>query len=115
MANLASNPWSFSSSDILSATPAASPTGFVLSANGSVALTTTLAHGFSTGDWLTVIDATASAYNGAYRVTAVPTATTATLSPKNGIAAGTAASGGGTVAKCLYPDNIRAEDLSWQN
>lgn len=112
--NIQSNPWSLVSGDIVSATPAASPTGLVLNADGTVSLTTTGAHGFSAGWGLTVISATNAAYNG-YYVATVAAGTTATLIPQFVIPAGTAGSGGGTIAKCLYNANVRVEDMSWQN
>lgn len=114
--NIQTNPWSFSASDILTATPSASPTGLVYSAStNTVALTTGGAHGLAQNDFVTVFGATNSAYNGFYRVIAVPTATTATLHPNFPIAAATAASGGGTIAKDQYPYQVRIEDISWQN
>lgn len=114
MANIASNPWNFTSADPVTATPAASPTGLVLS-GAVVNLTTTLAHGLSAGQSCTVFGATNAKYNGFYEILAVPTTTTAILIPQFSIAAGTSGSGGGTVALCYHRSQVRIEDISWQN
>lgn len=112
--NIQSNPWSLVPTDIVVATPAASPTGFVLNGDGTVTLTTTANHGFSAGWGITAIGETTGVYNGFYYLLAVPSATTATLVPQFAIPKGSAGGGGGTVAKCLYNANIRIEDMSWQ-
>jgi hypothetical protein len=120
MANIAANPWSLTSSDPATATITAS-TGLTLNADGTVTLTTTAAltfntSGVPTANWFTVTGATAPAYNGFYKLlSGASGATSFTLVPQFVIAAGTAASGGGTVAQCLYPWEIRVEDISWQN
>src|SRR5947208_14285412 len=85
--NLASNPWSFTSTDVPAVvTAAASPTGMVqqgatLGQPGlaSVLLTTTGAHGLSAGQYITYIGDTNGRFQGLYQVIAVPTATTALL------------------------------------
>lgn len=114
--NIASNPWNFVTGDVNVATPAASPTGLVLNADGTVTLTTTLAATFATGTFLTVIGATNPVYNGFYLVKVGGAGVTAfTLVPQFKIAAGTGGSGGGTAATCQVSQNVRAEDISWQN
>jgi len=124
--NLASNPWSFTSTDVPAVvTAAASPTGMVqqgatLGQPGlaSVLLTTTGAHGLSAGQYITYIGDTNGRFQGLYQVIAVPTATTALLanisSPTKGSPFNTvlAASGGGSVLVCQWPWMIRAEDIS---
>jgi hypothetical protein len=118
MANLTSNPWSFTSADVVSATPVASPNGLILNADGTVTLTTTAPFAVTvnatTSAWVTVISATAAAYNGFYKVLIGSGGTVFTLAPQFSIPAGTAASGGGTVAVNLYNAYVRIEDLSWQ-
>lgn len=114
MANILTNPWSFDSTDVVTATPSASPAGFVLQADGTVLMTTGAAHGLVAGNYCTVIGATNSAYNGGYRVRYVPSVTTAYLVPEHKVPAGTAASGGGTVGKCQYEHQFRAHQLTWQ-
>lgn len=116
--NIGGNPWSFISTDPATAsiTPA---TGLTLNADGTVTLTTTAAFNFNTtgvpANWFTVIGASAAAYNGFYKLIAGASgASSFTLAPQFVIAAGTAQSGGGTVAQCLYPWQVRVEDISWQ-
>jgi hypothetical protein len=116
--NIASNPWSFVESDIVSATPSASPNGLVMGAGRNVTLTTTGAHGLSAGNIATVFGSTNATYQGCYRILTVPTATTATMEPLSGAVyqdtTTLAASGGGTIALCLYPWQVRAEDIQWE-
>lgn len=117
--NIATNPWSFIASDVNVATIAASPTGLVLNADGSVTLTLTAA--FSKADLtinqkLTIFQPTNLAYKGFYKVYSKTSSTIYVIVPINFvIPAGTAASGGGTAAQNQYADEIRAEDISWQN
>jgi hypothetical protein len=115
--NISTNPWSFVNADVVTSTPAASPTGLVSSAGGVVALTTGGAHGLVVGNFVTIIGATNAAYNGFYKVIAVGSATTATLYSDKFRYAGTvlAASGGGTVIKNQYVQMVRAEDMYWLN
>lgn len=114
MANLASNPWSFTNADVIKATIVASPGGLILNADGTVTLNTGGALNVNANDSVTVIGATNAAYNGFYRVLIGAAGTTFTLAPQFSIPAGTAASGGGTAAKCLYNAQVRVEDISWQ-
>lgn len=118
MANLASNPWNFISSDPATATITSS-TGLTLNADGSVTITTTGALTFNTAfasqTGFTVINATLAAYNGFYEIFIGSTGGSSfTAKPQFTIAAGTAQSGGGTLAQCAYPWQTRIEDLSWQ-
>lgn len=120
--NIATNPWSFISTDVpAAATPVASPNGLVQSGPGALAavtLTTTAAHGFSVGQWLTVVGTTGGRFLGWYKVIAVPTGTTALLanlsSPTSGQPFNTtlAGDGGGTVMVNQVQQNFRGEDIS---
>lgn len=114
MANVSSNPWSVTSSDVVTSIPSAAPNGLVLNTNGTVTLTTGAAHNLSVQDGASVVSATNSAYNGYYVVMVVSSATVAILAPQFSIPSGTAASGGGTAAKVLYKSQVRIEDISWQ-
>lgn len=117
--NIASNPWSFVPSDANAAPIVASPGGLTLNANGSVTLT--LSAPFSGGDLtpnqkLTIFQPTNTAYQGFYRVYFKTSSTVYNIVPINfTIPVGTTASGGGTAAQNQYADEIRAEDISWQN
>jgi hypothetical protein len=117
--NISSNPWSFTSSDVLTATIAASPTGLVSSAGGIVALTTSAAHGLSTTvqQWVTLIGTSPVTYIGFYKVLAVPTTTTATLYSDALRYSQTvlAAGGGGTMILNQYNNTISGQDMSWLN
>jgi len=117
--NIASNPWSFVSTDVNSATIVASAGGLTLNADGSVTLT--LSGAFSGADLainnkLTLFQPTNLLYQGFYKVRKKTSATVYNIVPINFvIPPGTAASGGGTAAQNQYADEIRAEDISWQN
>ena len=114
--NIASNPWSFVPTDVLSTAIAASPNGLILQADGSVLLTTSGVHGLAAGNNITVFNPTNLAYQGYYHVRTVPTTATANIVPGGiAITVGTAASGGGFAALNQYPHNTRIEDISWQN
>lgn len=121
MANIGSNPWSFTSTDVATAAITAA-TGLTLNADGTVTITTTGALTFNTNGvpparWFTVINATNPLYNGEYvLVQGVSGGTTFVMVPDGFvIPAGTAQSGAGTIAQCLWPWEIRMEDISWQN
>jgi hypothetical protein len=125
--NLASNPWSFISTDVLTSTAAASPTGMIqqgTTPNGpglaAVLYTATGAHGLVAGQRVTYVGDTNGRFLGFYQVVNVPSATTALLanisSPTSGLPFNTiiAASGGGTMLVNQWPWMVRAEDISIQ-
>ncbi len=118
MANIKSNPWSLTSADPATAT-ITSATGLTLNADGTVTITTTGALTFNataeSALGFTVIGATNAAYNGFYSlISGVSGGTSFVMVPQFAIPAGTAQSGGGTLAQCLYRSYIRVEDISWQ-
>lgn len=118
MANLASNPWSFTSTDPATAAITA-VTGLTLNADGTVTVTSAAltfnTAGVPPAQWFTIIGAGDAHYNGFYRLIAgVSGGITFTLVPQFSIPAGTAQNGNGTIAQCLYPFNVRVDDLSWQ-
>lgn len=122
--NIATNPWSFASADVPAAIPlVASPNGMVQQAPnyGAVIMTSTGAHGLSAGQFLSYIGDTNGRFLGWYKVIAVIDATHALLanlssptsgSPFSGIVA---ASGGGSMLINQVQQNVRMEDISWQN
>ncbi len=120
MANLSINPWSLTSADVASATITGA-TGLTLNADGTVTITTTAGLTFNTAgvppaNWFTVIGAANALYNGFYtRLTGASGASSFLMQPNFVIPAGTAQSGSGTLAQCLYPWQVRIEDMSWQN
>lgn len=117
MANLASNPWSFGTSDVNTATLAAA-NAMVLNADGTVTMTTAAAATFAVGQYLTVYNVgTTAAFNGLYQVLVVTSTTVYQLERAGnpfGVSSLTAGVNG-TAAVCLYPYNVRIEDMSWQN
>ena len=116
--NISSNPWSFVPGDVNSQTIAASASGLALNADGTVTLTLSapLAAALVIGNRLTIFQPTNLAYQGFYKVLSVTSTTVYVLVPINfTIPSSTAASGGGIAAQNQYADEIRAEDLSWQN
>jgi hypothetical protein len=115
MANLASNPWSLVNGDVASA----AITSATLNADGTVtvvsgALTFNATAQSDLG--FTIINASVAAYNGFYnRISGASGATTFVLAPQFAIPAGTGAAGAaGTIAQCLYRDQVRIEDMSIQ-
>jgi len=123
--NISTNPWTFQAADVPAAIPlAASPTGMVQQAAlGTVLMTSSGAHGLSVGQWVSYIGDTNGRFLGFYKVIAVPSGTTALLqnissiNPVNGgpFNSVIAASGGGSMLINQVQQNIRAEDISWQN
>lgn len=118
MATIGTNPWAFTSADVASAAITAA-TGLTLNADGTVTITSGALTFNTTGvppaQWFTVTGATAPAYNGEYKLLiGASGGTSFTMQPLFSIPAGTAQSGSGTLAQCLWPWMIRAEDISWQ-
>lgn len=116
--NIASNPWSFVPADVNAGAIVASPGGLTLNVGGTVTLTLVapLTTALVKGDRLTIFQPTNLAYKGFYKVYSVTSTTVYVLEPINFVVPiGTAASGGGTAAQNQYADEIRAEDISWQN
>jgi hypothetical protein len=118
MANFQVNPWSVTTADLVTA----AITSVTLNADGTVTLVTATPMTFnltSEGQpriWFTLIGVTNPLYNGFYFVViGVSGGTVFTLIPQFVIPAGTAASAAGTAGQCLYQDNPRIDDLSWQN
>jgi hypothetical protein len=122
--NISSNPWSFTSADVVAAvTPTASPNGLVQSgapALGTVTLTTTGAHGLSAGQYVMILGTTNGRFVGLYKVAGIVSATVALLtnisSPANGQPFSTvlAGDGGGSVFVNTVQQMVRAEDMSIQ-
>ncbi len=117
MANISSNPWSFTSADVASAAITAA-TGLTLNADGTVTITSAALTFNTTVEpplGFTVIGATNAAYNGFYAlITGASGGTTFVMKPQFNIPAGTAQSGSGTLAQTLYRSYVRVEDMSWQ-
>src|SRR5258708_474870 len=123
--NIATNPWTFSSTDVPAASvPVASPGGLVQQAAPALAavlLTTVGAHGLAVGQFITIIGTTNGRFLGWYKVISVPSGTTALLanlsSPTSGQPFNTvlAGDGGGSVLVNQVQQNVRGEDVSLQS
>lgn len=127
--NIATNPWTFVAADVPAASiPTASPNGVVQQGIASTPLslrtvlfTTGGAHGLVAGQFITYVGSTGGRFLGWYKVINVPSATTflaENLSqPNNGqpISVVLAGDGAGSVLVNQVQQNIRAEDISWQN
>lgn len=118
MAQITNNPWSLTSADVASAAITA-VTGLTLNTNGTVTITSgalTFNTTFESQLGFTVIGATAPVYNGFYTLQqGASGGTSFVMIPNFTIPAGTAQSGGGTLAQVLYRNKVRIEDISWQN
>jgi hypothetical protein len=127
--NIASNPWTFTSTDVVAAppVPVASPNGLVQQGNvlgqpglAAVLLTTVAAHNLVINQFITVVGTTGGRFLGLYKVIAVPSATTALLanisSPTSGQPFNTvlAGDGGGLVLINQIQQMVRIEDISLQ-
>lgn len=92
---------------VVSVAVAASPTGVVRNADGSVTLTTSVAHNFSLGEICTLLITLAvlgTRFSGNYYIKALPSTTTATLIPIDEIMLHQAADtgGGGTATSIAF-------------
>jgi hypothetical protein len=109
MANVTSNPWSFTSTD-----QAVSKAISSIVSNGFSALVTTAtAHGFTDWQWVSLQGCTTTpAYNGGYRIRLVNTTQFYINLTTPNLAANGANGNALTVA---YPYKPRIEQLVWQN
>lgn len=113
MSNIKSNPWSFTNSDAsLFTVTGTTETNYIATA------TTAAPHGYAAGDLVVVAGITPAGYNGLVRVLTVPLTTTFTygvVGPDGVPVTGLGAGGAGTTGKPAYVEQLRAEDMSWQN
>jgi hypothetical protein len=112
--NIASNPWSFTSADVVSSAISA----ISLNSDGTVSVTVGATAGIVAGNFVTVASNSTAVYNGFYLVAIVVSGTVLTLVPSLAnpprIPAGTGAGGAnGFVILNQYKDWIRAEDIKW--
>jgi hypothetical protein len=110
MANIATNPWSFTNADQGGTFAITS-----IANNVDSILVTSAAHGFAVGSSGQAVSLQGTTnYNGGYRVLTVPSATTVLLKNRQqnyGAAAGGAL---GNMVTAAYLDMIRAEQILWQ-
>lgn len=119
MAQFGNNPWALTSADV--ATAAIGAGTVTLNADGTVTVNSAAALTFNTNgvppaNWFTLTSIANAAYNGFYfRISGASGQGLFVLQPQFSIPAGTAPSTVGNITQCLYPWQIRAEDISWQN
>lgn len=116
MSNIASNPWSFLQTDVVTS----ATTSLTLQPDGTVVAVVAATAAFATGNFVTVSDATLAVYNWFYQILSITNGTTMVLAPSFAqpphIPAGTGAAGAaGAVSVCQYSSWVRAEDIKWDN
>jgi hypothetical protein len=109
MANIATNPWSFTNADQAVSKAIVS----VVSKGVSALVTTSTAHGLTQGKDISIQGATdVPAYNNGYKVLSVPTATSFYVYQDTPNLAANGANG--NVLTVAYPYKPRIEQLVWQ-
>ena len=109
MAQIQTNPWSFAAADQATSKAIVS----IVSYGASALVTTSSAHGLTTGKDISIQGATdVPAYNNGYRVLSVPTTTTFFIAQTTPNLAANGANG--NVLTVAYPYKTRIEQLVWQ-
>ncbi len=107
MANLQTNPWTFTNGDQATSTAITSIVN-----QGASALVTAAGHGLLANNKISIQGETPAGWNGGYVVQAVPTVNTFLINVpdwKRALANG----GAGFVLNAIYLDMVRAEQLLW--
>jgi hypothetical protein len=108
MANIQTNPWTFTNADQAVSTAITSIVN-----NGASALVTATAHGLAANAKISLQGVTPAGWNGGYRVQAVPSANTFLISVPDGKLTLANAGATGNVLTAIYLDMVRAEQLLW--
>jgi hypothetical protein len=108
MANLQTNPWTFTNAD-----QAASVAITSITAQGASALVTATAHGLTQNQAISIQGANPAGWNGGYKVQAVPSANTFLINVPDWKRTLASAGAAGNVLTAAYLDNIRAEQVLW--
>jgi hypothetical protein len=103
------NPWLFTNADQATSTAI---TSIVRNGIGS-ALVTAVAHGLAANAAISIQGTTPAGWNGGYKVQAVPTANTFLITIPAGKSNLANAGAVGNVLTAAYLDNIRAEQILW--
>jgi hypothetical protein len=108
MANIKTNPWSFTNADQAASVAISS----IASAGYSSLVTTGSAHGLSLNQQISLQGCTTTpAYNGGYSVQSIPSTTTFLIAQ---VIPNLAANGAnGNVLTVAYPFKVRIEQMSW--
>lgn len=110
MANIQTNPWTFTSAD--QATTVAI-TSIVRNGTGSALVTTTGAHGLLANAAISIQGTTVTGWRGGYKIQAVPSATTFLIAIPDGKSALANNGANGNVLSAAYLDMVRAEQMLW--
>jgi hypothetical protein len=108
MANLQTNPWTFTNADQATSTAITSIVN-----NGASALVTATAHGLLTGAAISLQGVTPFGWNGGYRIQAVPSANTFLIAVPDWKRTLANAGAAGNVLSAIYLDLVRAEQMLW--
>lgn len=110
MAQIATNPWSFTSTDQASSVAISS----IASVGYSSLVTTGSAHGLSINQNVSLQGCTTTpAYDGGYKVLSVPSTTTFLIAQTQPNLAANGANG--SVLTVAYPFKVRIEQIQWSN
>lgn len=108
MANIQTNPYTFTNADQAATTAITSIVNL-----GASALVTATAHGLAQNAKISIQGVTPFGWNGGYRVQAVPSANTFLISLPDGKLTLANAGAGGAVFTAIYLDMVRMEQLLW--
>ena len=108
MANIVTNPWTFTSTDQATTTAITSIVN-----NGASALVTATAHGLATNAKISLQGVTPAGWDGGYVVQAVPSANTFLINVPDWKRTLANAGATGNVVTAIYLDLVRAEQLLW--
>jgi hypothetical protein len=108
MANIQTNPWTFTNADQATSTAITSIVN-----NGASALVTATAHGLATNAKISLQGVTPSGWDGGYVVQAVPSANTFLINVPDWKRTLANAGATGNVLTAIYLDMVRAEQLLW--
>jgi hypothetical protein len=108
MANIVTNPWTFTNADQATSTAITS-----ITAQGASALVTATAHGLSANAKISIQGASPAGWNGGYVVQAVPSVNTFLINVPDWKRSLASAGAGGNVLTAAYLDMMRAEQILW--
>jgi hypothetical protein len=108
MAQIQTNPWSFTEADQAVSTAIVS-----ITALGASALVTATAHGLANNAKISIQGANPAGWNGGYVVQAVPSANTFLINVPDGKRTLASAGAAGNVLTAAYLDMVRAEQMLW--
>ena len=108
MANIQTNPWTFTNAD-----QAASVAITSIVNQGASALVTATAHGLTANQAISIQGTTVTGWRGGYKVQAVPSANTFLINVPDGKLTLANNGANGNVLTAAYLDLVRAEQLLW--